>query len=163
MDKTKEPQVEEGDAQKTLGESINFFGLYSIMGKDGVWIRQTVANKGGMSVFDRFMQYGQRRVAHNKQLTHFHDLVFYKELGLEPLKIGDVLDNIHACIEEKSEVWLEQCTIEEQMEVMVPNYDKTRFMPGHAKKAMKWCMEIIKRLKDAESDKESDREAGVSE
>lgn len=144
----KSPKSKQGEQLIHLADEINFFELFRIKGRKGLWTMRSAPSPSGMLGMIAFMDYNERCVIHKRELQSLGHLTFQTLAGHKVLLFRDVFRNLFDAKADEHD--FAQLDVADQMEIAVPCFDEDMFKPYHMEMVLMWYDEIIKKMTDAE-------------
>jgi hypothetical protein len=141
-----------------FGYQFNFNNLLRVRGEKGkLFTPCSKVQKNGMVGVMEFMNFGNKKTVKAVDCIALSSYIFYHEAGKEPLKMDEVISNLHEFNEANEDKFKQMCSVgdKELMEIMVPNYDPQMFKGYHMAQIIEWYNILLDKL---ETIKESERD-----
>jgi hypothetical protein len=142
---TPEPIEELQSPKETMADAIDFRNTVRVKGKAGLFSLASNPNKAGMLGVRNIVDYKTYsvRLDQVEQLSAFR--FFDQENNVSTLKdVFDRMEEKYGLEEVKEPIGSYEKGL---MEVMVPNYDRTRFTVSHAVRVLAWYNYFVKLVK----------------
>ncbi len=123
-----------------FGDEINFYELFRVKSKKGLYCLNSKVNQAGMVNMMGFLDMSKKFTVHNSNLICLGQLVFNTYAGNDDININQVFNNLFDKFGEAE-------VKEYQLADLVPNYDEDKFKDYHAKQVVEWYNEIVSKLK----------------